>query len=247
MLAYQGLLSDRRVFVVSTETGAELRRFDWRDREGGVILPVFSHDGKTLILGDAEPQEEDRGTFVAYDVATGAERWRFKAVGDYFEEFFLSPDGRVLAAKWVRNLVLYETPGGRVRHRLELVNDNEENITFVAFAPDSASLVTGHQNGTIRFWDVATGRTPRHFTGQEYDAEWMAFAPDGKVMAVIGLGRPSIRLLDVATGRELARLEGHRGYVPALAFSSDGSLLATGGSDTTVVVWDLSPYRAGGE
>jgi hypothetical protein len=30
-----------------------------------------------------------------------------------------SPDGRTLAVKWVRTLVLYDTPDGRVRHRLE--------------------------------------------------------------------------------------------------------------------------------
>jgi WD40 repeat protein len=31
--------------------------------------------------------------------------------------------------------------------------------------------------------------------------------------------------------------------VGTLAFSADGDLLASGGTDTTVVVWDLQPLR----
>ncbi len=36
-----------------------------------MITPVFSHDGKTLILGDGE--RDDGPRIVAYDLATGAE------------------------------------------------------------------------------------------------------------------------------------------------------------------------------
>ena len=105
-------------------------------------------------------------------------------------------------------------------------------------------MATAHRGGTIRLWDVATGRELRRFAGPEEGAWSLAFAPDGKVLATAGFGEPSVRLLDVATGRELARLEGHRGYVLALAFSPDGGRLATGGGDTTVVTWDVAPFRA---
>ena len=49
-----------------------------------------------------------------------------------------------------------------------------------------------------------------------------------------------IRAWDVATGvEEPAPLEGHKGWVYALAMSPDGLRLASGGSDSTVIVWDV--------
>jgi WD40 repeat protein len=140
-------------------------------------------------------------------------------------------------------LVLFDAKNGRVRHRLEVVDEDRENISSVAFSPDSASVATGHLGGTTLLWDVATGRELRRVAGHEDGAWCMAIAPDGKFLAKAGFEQPSVRLLDVTTGRELARLEGHRGYVLVLAFSPDGRRLATGGGDTTVLTWDVTPHR----
>ena len=49
-----------------------------------------------------------------------------------------------------------------------------------------------------------------------------------------------IRSWDVATGEEEGTpLEGHTSWVYVLAISSDGLRLASGGTDSTVIVWDL--------
>jgi WD40 repeat protein len=242
MLAYQGLLSDRRVFVVSTETGQELHRFDRRDRRGGVIIPVFSRNGKLLVLGDGDEDNPDEGLFLAYDVATWEERWRFKASSEFFEDFDISPDGRTLAARWVRTLVVYDTATGRVRHRLDVGSQPWESLTAYAFAPDGASIVATQSDGTIRLWDLATGRERRRFGGDRWRTTSLGFTPDSRILAASGMDGGA-RLLDVAAGRELARLEGHRGYVTAMAFSPDGRRLATGGEDTTVLTWDLAAFE----
>src|SRR5262249_32268194 len=42
------------------------------------------------------------------------------------------------------------------------------------------------------------------------------------------------------TGKELRRLDGHRGLVRSVAFSGDGNRLASGGSDATILVWDVA-------
>ena len=77
-------------------------------------------------------------TMMSWSDAQIAEEHEFLAELDEAEVPVVPPlalDGRTLAATWGRTLLLYDTPGGRVRHRLEAADNNRENITAVAFAP----------------------------------------------------------------------------------------------------------------
>jgi WD40 repeat protein len=65
----------------------------------------------------------------------------------------------------------------------------------------------------------------------------MAFAPDGKTLAV-GDGR-SIRLRDFASGRDLAPAGGHREGSPIVAIAPSGRIIVTGGFDGALILWDL--------
>jgi WD40 repeat protein len=49
-----------------------------------------------------------------------------------------------------------------------------------------------------------------------------------------------LRVFDVFSGDEKAVLDGHRGLTAVVAFGRDGKGLATGGSNGTAVVWDVS-------
>jgi hypothetical protein len=55
-------------------------------------------------------------------------------------------------------------------------------------------------------------------------------------------GPSSVRLWDLATGKEVARFEGHRADIASLAFSPDGSRLVAGLTDSTALVWDVTPW-----
>jgi hypothetical protein len=56
--------------------------------------------------------------------------------------------------------------------------------------------------------------------------------------------RGVVHVFETATGEELCTFTGHRGTIDALTFSPDGRRLATGGSDTTVLVWELFAREA---
>ena len=48
-----------------------------------------------------------------------------------------------------------------------------------------------------------------------------------------------IRLWEVSTGKVFAELHGHHGLVDRLLFTPDGRTLITGGTDGTVLIWDI--------
>jgi WD40 repeat protein len=56
----------------------------------------------------------------------------------------------------------------------------------VAFSTDGAQLASGGADGTIRLWDVETGKELRRMAGHTAGVENVIFSPDGKLIASAG-------------------------------------------------------------
>ena len=105
------------------------------------------------------------------------------------------------------------------------------------FSPDGQWLATGSENEyclwKVDSWEPGL-KFPRDQTGDMFGR--MAFAPDGRILAILHGRNSDVRLIALPAGQELATLD----TGPPLCFSGDGSLLATAGEDLrTVFVWDL--------
>lgn len=111
-------------------------------------------------------------------------------------------------------------------------------IFGIEFSRDGKTLVTGNFNGTVKLWDVASGRVLRTLDGHTNVVYKGVLAPDEKVIASCSLDG-KIKLWDLATGRELRTLTGHTDAVKAVAFSPDGKLLASVSNDGTLRLWDV--------
>jgi WD40 repeat protein len=111
-----------------------------------------------------------------------------------------------------------------------------------------AVAVSGSHDGTVRVWDLATGR-PRGepLTGHTGGVRAVAVGSvEGRAVAVSGSHDGTVRVWDLATGRPRGEpLTGHNGGVRAVAVGSvEGRAVAvSGGDDGTVRAWDLATGR----
>jgi WD40 repeat protein len=122
------------------------------------------------------------------------------------------------------------------------------SILSLALSPDDRILATGSNDQTVRLWDVATGRKIRRLPGHEGTGRWdsspfVAFSPDGKILATGAANFGPFRLWDAATGKELRKLQEPKWRVDHLTFSPDGKTVAAGADHHGIAVWDVASGR----
>ncbi len=159
---------------------------------------------------------------------------------------------------WLVATVLFSCGGVRAEDSVRIMLDTGGHVSKiwkVLVTPDAKQIVSSSDDKVVRIWDIETGKTVRTIRGQiglgsEGKVYSIAQSADGKWLAVGGwthkecAGRcGEIRLHDFATGRLVGLFKGHRNVVFGLAFSPDSKKLASGSSDTTAAIWDVSSQR----
>lgn len=151
-----------------------------------------------------------------------------------------SRDGRWLATASAGGaVVLRRMPDLKVARRLEHIG----GATALAFAPGGTALATAGYDGTVRLWDLATGRTLGILKGAQGTIWTIDYAPDGRVLAAAGEDG-LVRIWSAADGRLLHTLAGHSRSVWEVRFNPDGKRLASGSFDSTVRLWDSATGAA---
>ena len=108
-----------------------------------------------------------------------------------------------------------------------------------ALSPDGRLLATGGLDGTVRLWDVETGRLVRALIGHNSYVSGLDWSPDGNTLASAGTYDITVRLWDTRTGQPLRVLKGHPAEVTLVKWSPDGrTVLATGGISGAVSSWN---------
>ena len=118
-------------------------------------------------------------------------------------------------------------------------------ITALAFSPDGKTLVSGGYK-EVRLWDAAGGKLLRKLGGLSGQVRAVAFGKENGTLAVATgvAGRSgAVALLDLETGA-ITPVEQAKDEMLAVAFSADDKWLATGGTDSTVRVYNLETKAA---
>ena len=113
-----------------------------------------------------------------------------------------------------------------------------DQVLACVFSPDSARVVSGAYDGTLKVWDLETGRCLRTLEGHADSVFACVFSPDG-ARVVSGADDGTLKVWDIETGRCLRTLEGHVDLVLACVISSDGARVVSGSGDRALKVWDL--------
>jgi hypothetical protein len=112
-------------------------------------------------------------------------------------------------------------------------------VWCVAFSADGRRALSGSVDGSIKVWDVRTGKAIRSLEGHQ-ELVWSAvFAPDGRRI-VSGSRDRTVRLWDVDSGKELKCFKGHTNEIRRVAISPDGHSALSGGYDGIMRLWNLA-------
>ena len=170
---------------------------------------------------------------------------------DYVIDLAWSHDGAFLAvASQAGPLHLFSGATGENRRELP---GHADGANCLSFAPGSALLASGGQDGAVKFWDAAAGQ---HLASAELGSSWvehLTWRPAASSSPTSGSGSPSSPVLAAAAGRDLVFLRpdaslAHRfksapKTLSALAWHPQGGALAAayfGG----VCLWDADDFRA---
>jgi WD40 repeat protein len=116
---------------------------------------------------------------------------------------------------------------------------HESGIACVRFAPDGSCIASGGYDGTVRLWDMETGKELRQLRGHLMDIRDLAFAPDSKILASASWDT-TVRLWDVASGNELHVLKGSSDAALRVAFAPDGKTLVSSDRGNSLFRWDTA-------
>jgi WD40 repeat protein len=129
-----------------------------------------------------------------------------------------------------------------------VLRGHQNVVTFAAFSPDGARIVTASWDKTARIWDAAAGKELVVLRGHEDQVLSAAFNADGTRIATASRD-DSARVWDAASGHEITSfreppvggisgaLEGEG--LNSVAFKPDGTRIVTGSVDATARVWDV--------
>jgi WD40 repeat protein/serine/threonine protein kinase len=194
----------------SVETGRSIFR---RRESTGVRRVAFSADGTTV----AALNEDYR-----LSIRRASDGELLKQHGA--TSFAIAPDGKFLVVGFgdpCRILILDAATLQDVREMTPAYY-----VDRFTFSPDGKLLVALLHNGTLEFWDVATGEcTARHGRLWTTDYGQPSFSPDGRTFATVAPNGP-LKLWNVETRKELLTLRAVcEGENPVVQFTPDGDLV----------------------
>jgi len=227
-----------------------------RTGEGTLVLEVNQPDVKVTVDGNHveidSPRDEIEVTVGKHDLEVAKDGFI-----THTESFEVTRNGKTeITAKLVRLDTKSGTPDKIVSKAPPLLDGmpvkpaaarvaelrrfeaHKGAVNDVAISEDSRLAASGGEDGTVRIWEIETGRTVHVLKGHEGAVGSVEFTPDDRHV-VSGGSDKRVRIWDLKNGREIFQDQRHTDIVTCVAVSVDGKRAVSGSFDKKVCVWDL--------
>ena len=207
----------------------------WSFRDGKCLftlekqnLAALGPDGEHLVTVSS------KGELLLWDGKTGQKRRTLPALDKRYLSLCFAASGLFLFVGGTGPIHRLALPDGTVDgvHR-----GHQIGVACLKASPNPAVLASSGLDGTLRFWTVVGGDEVTCVRLEESGVLQLAFAPDGRSIAVSV--DHAVLLLGAPDGEQRQRFELPVKGVYGVAISPDGRYLANAAADGRVRVWEL--------
>jgi WD40 repeat protein/tRNA A-37 threonylcarbamoyl transferase component Bud32 len=220
------------------DVGSRRVQADWLAHDAAITCLAVSPDGSRIASASTQWSRATGGEVRVWDTVAGKQTAALPT-REPVSSLAFHPQGDALAIGTgqaeVGRIELHDLTSSQPRQTL---TGHGGPVACLAFGADRRTLVSGGSDHTVRAWDTTTGKEKNPLLRQHGQAMAVAFAADGRSLAVLtGNWEPHVHLLDLTSGRERDLGTGHRGGIVGVGFTADGSRLASWGPWGTTS-WD---------
>jgi WD40 repeat protein/serine/threonine protein kinase len=217
------------IYVWDVASGRRLAEL--AGHQGMITSAAFTGDGGRLVSASED------GSVVVWDIDHPARNRRLRGHAGPVLAAAASRDGGVVASIGADQTLRVWLDAGT-----ELWRRRVDAPSALAVTPDGKVLATGHDNGRIRLWDVASGFSVSQFRGHASAISVLTFSADGGTLIAGAGARVRSWPINAASARVVGRHDLDIG-LDSVAWTQAGVLASTS-SDLTVRLWPDDPAAA---
>ena len=197
-----------------------------RGHTGVLRCVAFSPDGRRIASGCGGDRR-----IIVWDALTGQPVHHLSYKGNVASISF-SPNGKQLVSATGNEILVWDVNTGEKR----VINSHKKGVTCVNFSPDGQRILSGSSDGTMRIWEVRTGKQLSKIKTGSNASSTVRYSPDGKYI----VSAHPLQIWDPETGRKVVRLltKETLGGIQDIKYSPDGLRIVAAGGSGILQTWD---------